>query len=87
MPPLWCVWLVVGAALAFLHPLLAAAYFGSIALYLSVILGASLSLGRGRSAAVRLRIPLVFLAIHFGFAYGFLREVWQRSLARIAWRK
>lgn len=87
VPPLWCVGLVVGAALAFLHPYLAIAYLGSIALYLAVILGASLHLGRGRSLGVRLRIPLVFFAIHFGFAAGFLREVWRRAGARIAWRR
>ncbi len=83
VPPLWCVWLVVGAALVFAHPYLALAYLGSIALYLGTILGASLWLGRGQTVAIRARLPLVFLAIHFGFAAGFLGEVWRRIRGRV----
>ncbi len=83
VPPLWCIWLVVGAMLAFLHPVLTMAYFGSVALYLGVILLASLYLGRGHSLGIRLRIPFVFFAIHFGFAWGFLREVGRRIRNRI----
>ncbi len=75
VPPAWCVWLVVGAVLACLHPLLLAAYFGSIALYVGVIGGASAWLGRKQPVRIAARIPLVFVAIHFGFAWGFLREV------------
>jgi GT2 family glycosyltransferase len=78
VPPLWCVWLVVGAALGVLHPYLLAAYLGSITLYVGVILGASAYLGRGHPARVAARIPLVFAAIHFGFGVGFLREVWRQ---------
>ncbi|MBX3397740.1 MAG: glycosyltransferase family 2 protein [Gemmataceae bacterium] len=84
VPPLWCVWVVVGAALAFLHPYFSLAYLGSIALYASTILGASLWIGRGQPASVRVRLPLVFLAIHFGFAAGFLGELWRRVRGRIA---
>lgn len=83
IPPLWLVWLAVGAMLAFLHPYLAAVYLGSIALYVGTILGVSIALGRGEPLAVRLRIPVVFLAIHLGFAWGFLREIWQRARQRI----
>lgn len=79
VPPLWCVWLVVGAVLACLHPMLLAAYFASIALYFSVIGLASAWLGRRQPARIAARIPFVFLAIHFGFAWGFLREVWRRG--------
>jgi succinoglycan biosynthesis protein ExoA len=82
VPPLWCVWLVVGAALSFLHPLLMWSYLGSIALYATVILGASLWLGRRQPPQILARIPLVFLGIHFGFSWGFLREVWKRCWRR-----
>lgn len=78
VPPLWCVWLVVGAAVSFLHPYLLAAYLGSIILYVGAILGASAWLGRGQPPRVAARIPLVFVAIHFGFAVGFLREFWRQ---------
>jgi succinoglycan biosynthesis protein ExoA len=87
VPPLWCVWLVVGAVLAFLHPYLALAYWASVALYLGTVLAASLWLGRRQPAAIRVRLPLVFLAIHFGFAAGFLGEVWRRARRTIASRK
>jgi succinoglycan biosynthesis protein ExoA len=86
VPPLWVVWLVLGAVLAWLHPLIATAYLGSVALYFATILGASLWLGRGQPAAVRVRLPLVFFAIHFGFAAGFLGEVWRRVRRRVASR-
>jgi hypothetical protein len=46
--------------------------------YLALLTGAGLWLGRRESWAVRGRIPPAFLAIHFGFAYGFLREFRRR---------
>jgi succinoglycan biosynthesis protein ExoA len=78
VPPLWCIWLVVGAVLSFLHPLLAATYLGSIGLYLAVIGCASLWLGRRQPLTILYRIPLVFFGIHFGFSWGFLREAWRQ---------
>jgi succinoglycan biosynthesis protein ExoA len=80
-PPLWLVWVVVGAVLSLLVPYMGWAYLGSIALYASVILLASLWLGRGKPFAVRWRIPMVFLGIHLGFGWGFFRE------AMRGWRK
>lgn len=75
VPPLWLAWLVVGAAAGVLLPLGGWAYLGSVGLYAAVILSASLWLGREKPLGVRLRIPAVFVGIHLGFGWGFLREV------------
>lgn len=51
--------------------------------YLVLLSLVALSIGRRQPWAVRCRIPLAFVAIHFGFAWGFLRETlrqfWQRG--------
>ena len=85
VPPLWVLWLVLGGvALPWLGPPFAAVYGASVALYLAVIVAGSVWLGRGSPAAVAVRLPAVFAAIHFGFAWGFLRE----SARRLApWRR
>ena len=41
----------------------------------AVLLAAGLVLGRGQPRGVGLRIPLVFVAIQCGFAWGFWKEV------------
>jgi hypothetical protein len=41
-------------------------------------------LGRGQPR-VGVRIPLVFVAIHFGFAWGFWKEVAKQARARVRW--
>jgi succinoglycan biosynthesis protein ExoA len=74
VPPLWVLWVVVGAMTAWVHPLLSAVYLGSLALYFTVILATSLWLSRHSSPGVALRLPAVFVGIHLGFAWGFLRE-------------
>jgi succinoglycan biosynthesis protein ExoA len=75
VPPLWLVWLVVGAAMSVVLPFVGWVYAASLLSYASVILGGSLWLARGHSWRVALRIPLVLVGIHFGFAWGFLREI------------
>jgi glycosyltransferase involved in cell wall biosynthesis len=74
VPPLWVVWLVVGAAASLFVPLLGWAYLASVLLYLSVIGAGSAVLARGKPLRVGVRVPAVFLGIHLGFAWGFLRE-------------
>lgn len=69
--------------LGLLASLLAAAYWPKLVLplglavagYLLLLAAISAVVGRGRSWRVRCRIPLAFVAIHFGFAWGFLEEV------------
>ena len=40
-------------------------------------------LGRGQGARVAVRIPVVFVAIHFGFAWGFWKEVAKQVRLRV----
>ncbi len=75
VPPLWVLWLLLGAAASLLVPYLGWAWLGSVALYLAVLCGAALVLGRGAPPGVGRRIPLVLAGIHCGFAWGFLKEV------------
>ncbi len=87
LPPLWLVWLLAGPAAAMLLArfclpgayLLGLAWLGSIITYGVVLVIMALLLGRGRTGAVRRRIPLAFVAIHLGFAWGFWREVLRQA--------
>ncbi len=74
VPPLWAAWLVVGAVAAAFVPFLGRVYLASVLLYSAVILIVSAWLARGQPAEVRARVPAVFVGIHLGFAWGFLRE-------------
>jgi succinoglycan biosynthesis protein ExoA len=82
VPPLWVLWLLVGPLLCLLFPTLWWVYGGLLTLYAAAVLGASAKLAVGNPAAVGVRIPLVFLGIHFGFAWGFWREVARRVVGR-----
>ena len=75
VPPLWAVWVTVAGLLSFAVPYLGWVWLGSVSLYASVLLGAGVVLGRRQPGAVAARIPVVFVAIHFGFAWGFWKEV------------
>ncbi|MGL4421838.1 MAG: glycosyltransferase family 2 protein [Gemmataceae bacterium] len=75
VPPAWVVWLVVGLPLAAVLPWFSILYLASIALYSTIILAGSIWLSRGLPLRTRVLFPQIFLAIHFGFAYGFLREL------------
>ncbi len=75
VPPLWLLWLVVGGLASFAAIEVLELYLASIALYGTVILAGSAWLARGKSLRVAVRLPGVLVGIHFGFAWGFLREV------------
>ncbi|MGL6075770.1 MAG: glycosyltransferase family 2 protein [Fimbriiglobus sp.] len=81
VPPGWVVWLVGGGLLSFLHPWFLALYATSLVVYFTTIVLGSLWLGRQTRPRVASRLPGIFLAIHLGFAYGFLREA-SRQLTR-----
>ena len=75
VPPLWVMWLVVGAIASLFVPHLGWVWLASVGLYAAVLCGAAMVLSRGRPRGVGRRIPLAFAAIHCGFAWGFLKEV------------
>ncbi|MBP3959307.1 glycosyltransferase family 2 protein [Gemmata sp. G18] len=75
VPPLWAVWAVTAGPLSAVVPYLGWLWLASIGLYAAVLLGAGAVLGRGLPLAAGARIPMVFVAIHFGFAWGFGKEV------------
>ncbi|MDB5308783.1 MAG: glycosyltransferase family 2 protein [Gemmataceae bacterium] len=83
VPPLWAVWVVLGGALSLLVPGLGWAWLGSIGFYLAVLGAAGVVLSRGKPRGVGPRIPLVFAGIHFGFAWGFWKEVVRQVRGRI----
>ena len=89
VPPLWVLWVLLGPVMCLLVPTLGWVYGGLILLYVSAILIASAKLSIGQPLSVGVRIPLVFIGIHFGFAWGFWRETgrqirgrWDRLLTR-----
>jgi len=74
VPPLWAAWVVVGAGLGLLSPWVAGVWVATVALYLGVVLGESARLwlrGDGPSFA---RLPVIFGAVHLGFAWGYWKE-------------
>ena len=78
VPPAWGVWLAIGIITAlpgFLGESVRLAFLASVLFYAAVILAGSAWLGRGVPVAVGVRLPVVFVAIHLGFAWGFTREV------------
>jgi succinoglycan biosynthesis protein ExoA len=86
VPPLWAVWVIVGGLLSLGVPYLGWMWLASLALYACVLLCAGLVLGRGKPLSVAARIPVVFVAIHFGFAWGFWKEVAKQIRSRVNWR-
>ncbi len=83
VPPLWAMWVVLGGLLGLAVPMIGMLWLASIAFYLLVLTGAGLVLARGKGVAVACRVPLVFTGIHFGFAWGFWKELY-RQLRPIA---
>ena len=75
VPPLWAVWVLFGGLLGAIVPYVGWAWLASLALYIVVLCGAGAVLSRGQPAGVGRRVPLVFAGIHFGFAWGFWKEV------------
>ncbi len=78
VPPLWVLWLILAPFLCAVVPEIGWLYLGLIALYATVIAGGSWWLGRKLPWSIRWQVPLVFVGIHFGFAWGFWREVSRR---------
>lgn len=83
VPAAWVLWLVLGGIASLFVPYLGWAWLASVALYVLVLCGAGVMLSRGHPRGVGRRIPLVFLGIHFGFAWGFLKEVARQVRRRI----
>lgn len=83
VPPLWAVWALLGWALALAVPYAGWVWVGSLLLYAAVLGGAGLVLSRGLPRGVGRRIPLVLVGIHFGFAWGFAREVARQAGGRL----
>lgn len=73
-PPAWALWVALGWLPALIVAGLGWVYAASVIFYLSSLLAAAFWLGRGQPTPIAARIPGVFLAIHFGFAWGFIRE-------------
>jgi GT2 family glycosyltransferase len=82
VPPGWAVWVVLAGLLSLVVPYLSWVWAGSLALYAAVLLAAAAVLGRGKPLGVAGRIPSVIVGIHFGFAWGFLREAARQVRAR-----
>ncbi len=82
VPPVWVVWVFLGGLLSLVIPTLGYLWLASVGLYLAVVAGAGFVVCRKRYS-VGARIPFVFMAIHFGFAWGFWKEVfWQVRAAK-----
>lgn len=75
VPPLWVLWVMFGPMVGFCSLFVGLFWLCSLALYAGVLLGAAAVLGRGQPLGVAARVPAVFVAIHFGFAWGFWKEV------------
>jgi succinoglycan biosynthesis protein ExoA len=78
VPPLWLAWLVIGGLAALIVPWIAGLWMATLALYLIVMITAAAVMLRRRPVAVAVRVPAVFMGIHAGFGYGFLRESLRR---------
>jgi GT2 family glycosyltransferase len=78
VPPLALVWLAVAPLLGFLVPGVHALLAVSVLAYCLVVFLATCWLGRHQPWSVIQRIPAVFAAIHFGFAWGFLQELFRK---------
>lgn len=83
VPPVWVLWFVLGGIGSLFVPYLGWVWLASVALYLVVLVGAGAWLSRGMPAGIARRIPLVFVGIHCGFAWGFLKEVARQVRARM----
>jgi glycosyltransferase involved in cell wall biosynthesis len=79
VPPLFAVWALFGGLFGLGVPELGLTWAASLCLYAAVLLAAGVVLGRGQSLGVALRIPVVFVAVHFGFAWGFWKEVGRQA--------
>ena len=85
IPAAFVLGLALGLPLSFISPWLAAAYAGTLLLYIVIVLSCSLRVAL-RSANLYLLawLPLVFLTVHVGAGVGLLMETLPR--ARRPWR-
>jgi len=83
IPPLWLCFLAVGLSLTLAFPTLGWYYFPVVLLYGLVVLLVSASLALRQPWSVAIRLPIVFLTIHAGFAWGFLRETARQLRTRL----
>ena len=82
VPTFFFMGLITGPFLAMLSPWLAAIYFGTIAIYVAMVIAVSLGLAARRNAwSLMPIIPLVFAAIHLGSGAGTLLELLRGSFA------
>jgi GT2 family glycosyltransferase len=84
VPPSWVVWVIVGALASLIVPHFGWLWLASVGLYAAVLLVAGLMLGRKQGLGVAVRIPAVFVAIHWGFAWGFWKEVARQLRSRVS---
>jgi succinoglycan biosynthesis protein ExoA len=75
VPPLWLLWLVAGSAIGLFSRPVGLAVLASLAAYVLVVLAESFRVWRSERGTSLVRLPLVFAAIHFGFGWGYLREM------------
>lgn len=87
VPPLFMLWVAIGWLPALLLGEWGLLWLGSILAYASVLCGAGAVLGRKKGWAVARRVPVVFAGIHFGFAWGFLKEVHAAIRFKLAARR
>jgi GT2 family glycosyltransferase len=83
IPPLWAAGLAVGGLAAVLSPRAALGYLAVVAVYLVAVVGAGWLVTRGQPLSVVVRAPLVFVGIHFGYAWGFWQEVIRQARVRL----
>lgn len=74
VPPLWLIFLTLGPLAALVWVGFFWAYLAVLSFYLLAITAESVRLGRSKPFRVAGRLPLIFMAIHAGFGWGFLRE-------------
>ena len=83
VPPFGVLWLLLAPAACVFVPELGLLYIALLLLYATMLGAGSVWLGRALPWGVRMRVPLAFVGIHFGFAWGFWREVIARCRMRV----
>ncbi len=75
VPPAWLLWCLFGWLGALCLPVWLPVYFGSLIVYWGVLALYSLGLTWPKDLRLLPWLPGVFMTIHAGFAWGFLREL------------
>jgi len=74
VPAALLVWLMTALALSAVHRAFAVVFLATALAYLLSLTAESLRLSRRHPLRLTARAPLVFMAIHAGFGWGFLRD-------------